>query len=155
MKKLLIAKILLLAPTLLFANCKDQNKQHSYLGSKEIKCGTLWHTIIDPTITIKGKKYSIGLDMGDMSGECPDPNRGCYRPYYNLKARGQALCKAFGFAGYAKTGSGSAFKKRPDYLARLARNNKGQFYPTIVKIDHSRSDYAFVKTLSCYPNYRK
>ncbi len=155
MKKLVLIQFLLLTPTLLFARCPDQKKQASILGSSKIDCGTLWHTIHNPTMTIGGKKYSIGLYQGDMSGECPDPRRGCYRPYLNLRARGAALCKAFGFAGYAKSGSGSAFKKLPDFLAHLERKDKDTFTPKLVRVNHSRSEYAFVKTLSCYPNYRK
>lgn len=156
MKRLMLISVLLLTPTLLFGACKNQGKTLKGFSSQETDCGYLWHTLTNPTITIKGKKYPIALDLSDNYGECPDPSQFCSRAAINIKARGNALCKAFGFEKYAKSNSGMGFhRKLSDTMARLERTASNKFRPSLVEIDHSRNEYALVKTLSCYPVYRK
>lgn len=156
MKKLVLIQFLLLTPTLLFGACKNQGKTLKGFSSEETDCGYLWHTIKNPTITIKGKKYPIALDLSDDYGDCPDPDKYCSRQLINTKARGNALCKAFGFEKYAKSNSGVGFhRKLSDIMVRLERSGPNKFKPALVKIDHSRSEFALVKTLSCYPIFRK
>lgn len=156
MKKLVLIQFFLLAPALSFAACKNQGKSLRGFSSETTDCGVLWHTITHPMITINGKKYPIALDLSDDYGECPDPDQYCSRRAINTKARGNALCRAFGFEKYAKSNSGMGFhRKLSDVMSRLKRTGPSSFKPALVRIDHSRSEYALVKTLSCYPVYRK
>lgn len=147
--------ILLLTTSMSFA-CANLKGKPAYFSQKEIQCGKLIHKIVEPTITIKGRKLPLGLDLGDMWGECPDPRVGCYRPYLNLKQRGNAICKAYGMGGYAKSTSWSPlFRSMPDEMGRLKRVNATTFAPAYVSVNHSRSEYVYVRSIWCYPNYKK
>lgn len=153
-------KGLVLITTLFFSvsalSCADLKNKPSYFSQKKIECGKLIHKIVEPTITIKGRKLPLGLDLGDMWGECPDPKVGCYTPYLNLKRRGNAICKAYGMGKYAKSTSWSPLiRSMPDEMGRLKRVNATTFAPAYVSINHSRSEYVYVRSIWCYPNYKK
>lgn len=136
--------------------CADLKNKPSYFSQKKIDCGTLVHKIVEPTITIKGRKLPLALDLGDMWGECPDPNVSCYTPYINIKRRGNAICKAYGMGRYAKSTSWSPLlRSMPDEMGRLRRVNATTFAPSYVSINHSRSEYTYVRSIWCYPNYKK
>ncbi len=139
----------------LFA-CADLKNKPSYFSQKNIECGKLVHKIVEPTLTIKGRKLPLGLDLGDMWGECPDPRVSCYRPYLNIKRQGNAICKAYGMGSYAKSTSWSPLiRSMPDELGRLKRINPTTFAPAYVSVNHSRSEYSYVRSIWCYPNYKK
>lgn len=151
--KTLIILAFALSSTLSFA-CADLKNRPAYLSGK-VECGTLFHKIHNPAFTVNGKKYDFGMNLGDLSGECPDPHRGCYTPYLNIQKRGNAICKAFGFAKYGKMTDHGPFKRKPDHLVSLERNSRGVFAPKVVSINHDRSEYAWAKTIICIPNFRK
>lgn len=157
MKKI-IALILLSTSSLTFA-CADLSKKPSYMGHKEISCGTIVNKIIHPTMKVGGKTYAFAMDMGDMWGECPDPNRGCYRPYNNIQRRGNAICRAYGMGPYAKSTSWSPLfhmsHETPDEMVRLKRINGTTFAPQVVRINHSRSEYSEVREIWCHKTYPK
>lgn len=154
MKKLFIFVFLL--PTSMTFACANLRGKPAYLSQKKIECGKLIHKIIEPTITIKGRKLPLGLDLGDMWGECPDPRVGCYQPYLNIKRRGNAICKAYGMGRYAKSTSWSPiFRRMPDEMGRLRRVNATTFAPAYVSVNHSRSEYVHVRSIWCYPNYKR
>lgn len=144
--------------TLSFA-CANLSKKPSYMGHKEIKCGTIVNKIVQPTMKVGGKTYAFAMDMGDMYGECPDPKVGCYTPYINIKRRGNAICKAYGMGPYAKSTSWSPLfhysHNTPDVMARLKRVNATTFAPAVVSINHSRSEYSEVREIWCHKSYRK
>lgn len=126
---------------------------------KEIKCGNLINKIIAPHFVMNGKAYPFALELGDLSGECPDPKVGCYTPYINIQRQGNAICKAYGMGGYAKSNSYSPLfhysHNTPDVMARFKRVNAKTYAPALVRINHSRSEFSEVRELWCYPNYRK
>lgn len=143
-------------PVATWANCSDMDTSHkpAYFSAR-VECGTFLHSLKDPKFTVKGKTYAFAMNLGDMWGECPDPHRGCFRPWYNIKARGNAICKAYGFGPYAKMTDYGAFRALPDEMVSLERNGRGQFSPEVVSINHSRSEYAWAKTIYCHRSYRK
>lgn len=156
--KILITLSLLLTSSLTFA-CANLRNKPAYMGHKEIKCGTLVNKIVEPKLKVGGKFYAFAMDLGDMWGECPDPNRGCYTPYYNIKRRGNAICKAYGMGPYAKSTSYSPLfhysHHTPDVMARLRRVNATTFAPAVVRINHSRSEYSEVREIWCHKTYPK
>ncbi len=129
--------------------CGDLRNKPAYFNAK-ISCGTLFEYISEPTITLNGKTYAFALDSGDLSGECPDPNVGCYTPYINIVRRGNAICKAFGFGKYATSNDYGVWRDLPDRMAALKRNARGTYSPQVVDINHSRNEYIYVKTITCY-----
>lgn len=151
MKKTLLVFCFLFS-SLSFA-CADLRNKPAYFNG-QVACGTLFHTITDPTITLNGKTYAFGMDVGDMSGGCP-ANEGCYPPYLNIVRRGNAICKAFGFKGYARSNDYGVWRDLPNRMAALKRNARGTFSPQVVEINPARNEYIYVKTIYCYPNYRK
>jgi hypothetical protein len=157
MKKL-FAILTLLTSSFTFA-CADLANKPAYFTQKGISCGTIVNKIIEPKIIHAGKAYALALDLGDMYGGCPDPNVGCYPPYYNLQKRGNAICKAYGMGRYAKsTGWSPLFHsshRTPDIMGRLKRVNPTTFAPGIVSINHSRSEYMEVREIWCHKTYPK
>ena len=151
--KTLFTFIILSISSLTFA-CADLKNKPAYLSGR-VECGTLFHRIHDPVFTVNGKKYAFGMRLGDMSGECPDSNRRCFPASDNIKKRGNAICKAFGFGKYGMTKDYGGFKRKPDFMVSLERNSRGVFAPKVVSINHSRGDYAWAKTILCIPNYQK
>lgn len=135
--------------------CADLKNKPAYFSQKKIECGTLVNKIVEPTITIKGRKLPFGMDLGDMWGECPDPKVGCYTPYINIQRRGNAICKAYGMGKYAKSTSWSPlFRSMPDEMGRLKRVNATTFAPAYVSINHSRSEYSYVRSIWCHKKYK-
>ncbi len=154
MKNLIIA-IFLLSSSLTFA-CADLRHKPGYFTQKEIHCGAIVNRIIEPKIIVSGTAYPIAIDMGDMYGECPDPNVGCYRPAINIERRGNAICRAYGLGPYAKSSSYSPlFHTDPDIMVRLKRTQPHLFAPQIVRINHSRSEYFEVREVWCHKTYPK
>lgn len=154
--KITIAFIIAFTSSLSFA-CSDldTSKKPTYLSASKVDCGTLLHSIHEPTMTVNGRKYAFGMRLGDLSGECPDPKRGCYTPYYNIKRRGNAICRAYGFGPYAKMRDFGAFRRKPNMMVSLERNSRGRFAPKVISINHSRSEYSWAKTIYCHRSYRK
>ncbi len=148
----------LLTSTLSLA-CADLKNKPAYFSQKGISCGAIVNKIIEPKISIRGKTYAIAMDLGDQSGECPDPLRGCYPPHHNVQKRGNAICKAYGMGKYAKSNSYSPIfhssHRTPDVMARLKRTNAQTFAPALVTINHSRSDYSEIREVWCHKTYPK
>ena len=134
--------------------CADLRGKPSYFSHKKIECGTLVHKIVEPTIMIQGKKLPFALDLSDAWGECPSSNLSCYTPYLNILRRGNAICKAYGMGRYARsTGWSPLLRSMPDEMGRLRRVNATTFGPAFVRINHSRSEYSYVRSIWCYPKY--
>lgn len=152
--KTFIALFIISLSTLSLA-CGDQRNKPGYLHAKKVECTTLFGKITDVTMTVNGKSYPFAMELGDLSGECPDPNRGCYTPYYNIVHRGNAICRAFGFKGYATSNDWGIWKDLPDEVVGLKRTSSGKWGPKVIRINHSRMEYAYTRTITCYPNYKK
>ncbi|MFL5784926.1 MAG: hypothetical protein ACJ76H_09975 [Bacteriovoracaceae bacterium] len=143
-----------LSSTLTFA-CGDFSKKPAYLSAQKVECGRLFDTITSPTMTVNGKTYPFALKLSDMAGGCPSDDQSCYPPYLNIVHRGNAICKAFGFGAYATSNDWGIWKDLPDVMVSLERTKSGSWGPKVVSINHSRSEFAYTKTISCYHNYRK
>ena len=151
MKKLLILTSLIVSSSL-FA-CADLKNKPAWLNAKKIQCGKLSHKIIEPLITIQGRTLPFAMDMGDMWE--PYHLAEAYPPYVNIVRRRTAICKSFGMGESLTSNDFGIWRDRPDVMAALKRNASGKFAPSIVKIDQSRRDYSYTKSISCLPNYSK
>jgi hypothetical protein len=124
------------------------------MGQKAIECGKLMHKIVEPTITINGRTLPYASTLGDMSGGCPASQPSCFPPWLNIVSRGNAICHAYGFGDFAHSNDWGIWRSLPDEMAALVKNN-GKWSPRIVRINHNKSEYAYVKNIWCYPNYSK
>ena len=134
--------------------CADLKTKPAWMSHKKIECGTLLNKISDPMMTVNGRTLPFAMDEGDMSGKCPVDGLGCYQPYYNMKARGNAICKAYGMGHYAKFKSYSFKNSRQ--MITLQKNASGLYSPKIIKVDPAGNDYhLWVKTIYCHKKYKK
>jgi hypothetical protein len=155
MNKIIFIFILVFSSPMVLA-CANLKDKPSYFTHEKIDCGLIVNKIIHPKVIIGGQTYPLAIDLTDKWGVCPDKDVGCYRPHYNILARGNAICKAFGLGKYAKSKSYSPlFHTTPDVMARLRRINPTSFTPGLVRINHSRSEFFEVREIWCHKVYKK
>lgn len=156
--KTIFTFFLLLSATLSFA-CADLKKKPGYLTHDSISCGKLVNKIIHPKAIVNGKTYAMALNLSDMSGECVDSDRGCYRPYLNIVRQGNIICKAYGMGPYAKSTSYSPLfqsdHRTPDLMVEMKRVNSKTYAPRLFRMNHSRSEFSEIREVWCHKVYRK
>ena len=156
--KQLIFLLIALSSSLTFA-CADLKNKPKYLTHDQIKCGTIVNKIIHPKVIVKGKVYSLALNMSDMSGGCPADNQSCYPPYLNIVRQGNIICKAYGMGPYAKSNSYSPLfhydHETPDLMVEMKRANKTTYVPRLFRMNHSRAEFSEIREVWCHKVYRK
>lgn len=153
MKNLIIISSLLMSS--LSWSCADLAKKPKWMGQNKIECGKLLHSIEQPTMTINGRTLPYAVVLNDDHGTCPDKKAGCFRPWENIVARGNAVCKAYGFGKFGKHTGYTSLKKHPTEFAALVRDTSGKLRPQIVKVNPKRSEYSWVRSIWCNPDYSK
>ena len=144
--------------TLTFA-CADVKNKPSYLTQDGISCGKLVNKIIHPKVIVKGKVYSLALNLSDDSGGCPASQPSCFPPSLNIERQGNIICKAYGLGRYAKSNSYSPLfhydHETPDLMVEMKRVNATTYAPRIFRMNHSRAEYTEIREVWCHKTYPK
>lgn len=143
MKMLLFVSILL-SSYQVFA-CGNTKNKPAYLSAKKIDCGTFSSDIVQPKVRLGRSSYHLAFRFMDKSGHCPASDPGCFMPHLNLKAKGNAVCRAFGLGRHLNT-SDYGYKKF-QRVALLRKTRRG-LAPSVVPFDYK---YLVIKRIKCLP----